>query len=154
MDKILKSLSTLGFVGYLPAPGTMGTVASLPLVYCLSFLSMPWQTGILSIAFVLSYFVIDGALKHFHESDPSQIVLDEVIGCLITFYCIQYSYVAFLMGFVLFRLFDIFKPFGIKRFEALPGAVGILLDDCVAGIFAHVILRFLLLCLSHYNLMF
>jgi len=151
MAKILKSLATLGFVGYLPAPGTMGTVASLPLAYGLSLLSMPWQTGILFIAFVLSYFVIDGALRYFNESDPSQIVLDEVIGCLITFYCIQYSYFAFFVGFVLFRLFDIFKPFGIKRFEALPGAAGVLLDDCVAGIFAHIVLRLVFLWLLPLN---
>ena len=154
MDKVLKSLATLGFVGYLPAPGTMGTIASLPLAYYLSFLSVQWQTVILCITFILSYFIIAGALKEFNKSDPSQIVLDEVVGCLITFYCIQYSYTAFFIGFVLFRLFDIFKPLGIKRFEALPGASGVLLDDCVAGMFAHVILRLLLLWLPHFNLIF
>jgi phosphatidylglycerophosphatase A len=66
----------------------------------------------ITILFGISYFVIGGALKYFQKTDPSQIILDEVIGTLVTFFGISYSPLIGLLGFILFRLLDIFKPFG------------------------------------------
>ena len=138
---VSKSIATLGFFGYLPAPGTMGTIVTLPLAYGLSFLTLPHQAAVILIASCVSYFVIKGALQSFTTSDPSQIILDELIGTLVTFYGIQYNPTNFVVGFILFRLFDIFKPLGIKYLEKLPGAWGVLLDDVAAGVFANLILR-------------
>ncbi|MDP3788112.1 MAG: phosphatidylglycerophosphatase A [Candidatus Chromulinivorax sp.] len=156
MSKILKRIATLGPIGYLPAPGTMGTIAALPLAYGISCMPVLWQLVIIMILFGISYFVIGGALKCFQESDlsgrsrkaktdPSQIILDEVIGTLVTFCGISYSPFIGLLGFVLFRLLDIFKPFGIHHLEKIPGSFGILIDDVAAGLLAHLILRLLLL---------
>lgn len=142
MDKILKSIATLGFIGYFPAPGTMGTLVALPLAYGLSCASLHQQAAIIAILFGVSYFVIRAALKNFHVSDPSQIILDELIGTLVTFFGITYSPAAFFLGFVLFRLFDIFKPFGIRYLEKMPGAFGILIDDVAAGVCANLLLRY------------
>ncbi len=141
MEKSLKSIATLGRIGYLPAPGTMGTIAALPLAYGLSLVSMPWQVVIAIVVSIISYFVIDRALQFFTTSDPSQIILDEVAGTLVTFCCVGFSPMAFFVGFVLFRLLDIFKPCGISYVEKLPGAWGVLLDDVVAGVVANLILR-------------
>ena len=140
---LTKSIATLGFIGYFPAPGTMGTMVAFPLAYGLSLLTLPQQAGVIIVASCFSYFIIKRALQIFRTSDPSQIILDEVVGTLVTFYGISCSAKNFIAGFFLFRLFDIFKPCGIKSLEKLPGAWGVLLDDVVAGIFANLILRLL-----------
>lgn len=142
--KVAKCIATLGPIGYLQAPGTMGTISALPLAYGLSYLSLPWQAAIIIVASCVSYYIIREALKSFSTQDPSHIILDEVIGTLVTFFAIAYSPIAIFMGFVLFRLFDIFKPCGIRYFEKIPGSMGVLLDDVIAGIFANIILRLLL----------
>lgn len=143
MSKILKWFATLGPIGYLPAPGTMGTIAALPLAYGISCMPIVWQIVIIMILFGISYFVIGGALKYFQNFDPSQIILDEVIGTLVTFCGISYSPLIGVLGFILFRLLDIFKPFGIHHLEKIPGSFGILIDDVAAGLLAHLILRLL-----------
>ncbi len=145
MSKILKRIATLGPIGYLPAPGTMGTIAALPVAYAISCMPVSWQLMMIMILFGISYFVIGGALQYFKNFDPSQIILDEVIGTLVTFCGISYSPVIGLLGFILFRLLDIFKPFGIHHLEKIPGSFGILIDDVAAGLLAHLILRLLLL---------
>ncbi len=143
MRRIAKYIATLGPIGYLPAPGTMGTLVTLPLVYCLSILSLEIQfLAIVSLS-IISFFIIRQALTFFKVLDPSHIILDEVIGCLITFIGITCNWTSVFAGFLLFRMFDILKPFGIKRVEKFRGAWGVLLDDCVAGLFANI----LLLCL-------
>jgi phosphatidylglycerophosphatase A len=141
ITQICTSIATLGPIGYLPAPGTMGTVAALPLAYGLLTFSVTWQLTIIASLFCISYFIIDRALQVFTSDDPSQIILDEVIGTLVTFCCLAYSPVTFLAGFAFFRLYDITKPFGIRSLEKIPGSFGILIDDVGAGILAHLILR-------------
>lgn len=145
MEKITGSIATLSFVGYLPASGTMGTLAALPCAYIFTFLTLSYQVTILLILHFLSLLIIDRTLQKFAQSDPQEIVLDEFIGTLVTFTGIVYSPFVFLVGFLLFRLFDIFKPLGINYLERLPGAFGILLDDSLAGLFANLTLRYLLL---------
>lgn len=143
--KLCKFIATLGPVGYLPAPGTMGTLATLPLVYLLSSLFILDQCLFVLLFTFISYFIIKNSLPYFSVSDPSYIILDEVVGCLITFIGIDLSWQSLLAGFLLFRLFDILKPFGIKRVEKIPGAWGVLLDDCAAGLLANIILWVLLI---------
>lgn len=143
--KISKYSATLGPIGYLPAPGTMGTIVTLPLAYLLSFMPLSLQFVIIMIVCALSYGIIHNALKSFTMTDPSHIILDEVMGTLVTFYGIGWNPIAFLVGFILFRLNDIFKPFGIRYIEKIPGAFGVLLDDLAAGFVAQIFLRLLFL---------
>ena len=77
----------------------------------------------------------------FGTTDPGQGVIDEVVGMLITFYAIPLGWIALLAGFVLFRIFDIIKPYPAARFEYLPGGLGMMADDAVAALYAHVCLR-------------
>lgn len=146
MIKILQWIVTLGPIGYLPAPGTMGTIATLPLAYVLSFLPFAYQLIALAALSCAAYFVICRALPNFAgATDPSQIIIDEVIGTLVTFVGFRYHPLVWICGFLLFRLFDIFKPCGIRKLEKIPGGFGILIDDVVAGLWAHSILRLLFL---------
>jgi len=144
MKYIAKFIATLGPIGYLPAPGTMGTLVALPLIYSLSKLSFEIQSLMIVVLCMSSFFIIRQALTFFQIADPSHIILDEVVGCVITFIGIPVCWVTLVAGFLLFRLFDILKPFGIKRIENFSGAWGVLLDDCVAGLFANILLQFLM----------
>lgn len=138
--------TTMGGIGYLPAPGTMATVATLPIVILLSLVSpFIYFIGI-GILYLVCVTLIKYALLFFHTEDPSPIVLDEFVGTLITFLLVPISWHTMLIGFILFRLFDISK-IGLRRFERIKGPHGIMLDDVVAGLmscFALHIINYLL----------
>jgi len=143
MQRLSKQLATIGCIGYLKAPGTMGSLAALPLVYFFSTMQIFQLTVSMIIMLVCSLIIVHKALPAFQESDPSQIIIDEVVGCCVTFYGVSLNLYTIIVGFLLFRFFDIFKPLGIKKIEKLPGAFGVIADDFVAGIFANLLLRWL-----------
>ena len=135
--------ATLGQVGYMIASGTAATLVTMPLMYLLRvWLPSSAYLMVLIASLLVAVPVINRALEYFKEDqDPSQIVLDEVIGCLVTFYMIPLCWQTMFAGFVLFRFFDITKWFGIQRAEHLVGAWGVLIDDVLAGLLANVILQ-------------
>lgn len=142
-------LSTLGPIGFLPMPGTFGTMCAMPLLIGLRYAAA--QSGLqhqenLVIAglFFLLLWIIDQGLRNFRKQDPSEIVLDEVLGYFVTMMYVPLTPLALLLAFAYFRFFDIVKPLGIDHIERIPGAWGVLLDDVVAGIWAHVCLVFTL----------
>lgn len=139
-------LATLGPVGYLPASGTVATLVALPLIYLFSFLD-PSPVLWLIVVFCATIFamkIIGQALEQFKVRDPSEIVLDEVVGCLVLFYAVPITFTSLGLGFILFRFFDILKPLGIRKCELLYGSLGVVMDDILAGIFANIVLRILL----------
>lgn len=133
---------TLGYIGYLQAPGTMATLFTLPFVY-LFYLTRTVNYLIITLILGLIAFLCITFLNKFLNHDPSEIVIDEVIGCLFTFIAIKITFKTIFLGFILFRIFDITKPFGIKKIEKLNGAAGILLDDIAAGILSNLLLHVL-----------
>jgi len=136
------SLATLGPIGYLPAPGTMATLCTLPFIYLFSFFAIPTSVYIVGIciAAIIAFKIIEKALEGFRQRDPSEIVLDEVVGCLIVFLAVPVTVPTLLAGFFLFRFFDIAKPFGIKKTELLYGSLGVMMDDILCGILVNIIL--------------
>ena len=130
------------------APGTMGTVAAIP-VYLLFAQFNFWVFSLLTIiSTVVGVWICDVAAKKLNEHDYGGIVWDEVAGYLITMWFtvafIPFSWTAIISGFILFRIFDIIKPQPIKWVDSqVEGGLGIMLDDVIAGIFAGVILYFL-----------
>jgi len=135
-----KTIATLGPIGYLPAPGTCASAVSLLLVI------VPWPQplyfGLLILASGVAAESIRRALPYFDgRHDPPEIVIDELVGILVTFYAVPISFKTVVLGFALFRLFDIIKPFGIPRLEKFGGPPGIILDDIAAGLFAGVTLH-------------
>ena len=143
-EKCLVLFATGCYAGYIPiAPGTFGTLIAIPLCYLLSELRA--LEGILFIvAFTGSAVWISGKVeKVIKKKDAGLIVIDEMTGMLVTLFLIPWSAKSVVAGFFLFRLFDIAKPFPIRRLEEkLPGGWGVVGDDILAGIYANVVLRF------------
>jgi phosphatidylglycerophosphatase A len=131
------------YAGYLPgAPGTYGTLVAIPVCYLLSRLGL--LTGIVFIGtFVgVAVWVSNEAETIFRKKDSPLIVVDEMAGFLVTLFLIPWSAKSLVTGFVVFRIFDIVKPFPIRRLESqLPGGWGVVADDVFAGFYANVISR-------------
>ncbi|MBI5416917.1 phosphatidylglycerophosphatase A [Candidatus Poribacteria bacterium] len=136
-------LSTGFYAGYFPyIPGTAGTLVGV-IIYIL-------LKNIGEIAYITgsSFFILIGiitihiSLKHFEFVDPSEIVIDEIAGFLITMFMIPKQFYTVLIGFILFRIFDILKPVPINKLENLPDAWGVMMDDIGAGIYANILLQF------------
>jgi len=126
-------------VGLLPkAPGTWGSILGLLLAAAVCF-SMYLYVFVFVLVCGIAYFYFE-RFKSGFEKDPSFFVLDEVCGIFVTFALTGVSWKLCLPGFFLFRLFDIWKPFPIKKLENLPGYWGIMADDLLAGLYAAVIL--------------
>lgn len=127
------------------APGTCGTVAALPVYLLLEQLNSAWWYGFLTLLLtLLGIWLCDVAAKRLGEHDFGGIVWDEIAGFLITMSYVPATGQNILAGFVLFRLFDIVKPWPIKWIDQkVAGGFGIMLDDVIAGIFACLCLLWL-----------
>ena len=141
----LRNIATQGAVGYGQAPGTVATIMMIPLIYFLGTLhvSAQFYCLITAIFVILGWYVAYCALPFFSESDPSEIVIDEMVAFIALFCFIPINLKTIILGFILFRLFDIFKPFGISYFEHLPGAAGVMMDDLAAALAANTCLQVL-----------
>ncbi len=145
-QKIPAFLSTLGPIGYVTASGTVATLVTIPFVFWLqSVLPIPRHyIAAVGILCIICTFIVQKAVSYFdRHDDPSEIVLDEVIGCFITFWGIALTTQSVLIGFILFRALDIIKFGLVKKAEHLADAWGIMGDDIVAAIIANIVLRIL-----------
>jgi phosphatidylglycerophosphatase A len=143
-------LFATGFgVGYSPlAPGTLGTLVAIPIYYFLSEIPSPIYEITLIAFFFLSVWISANAEIYYGKKDDQRIVIDEIMGFLITMLWIPKTVHFVVIGFFLFRFFDILKPFPIRRLERkLKGGFGVVLDDVLAGIYANILLRLVLLAL-------
>ncbi len=126
-------------------PGTMGTVSAVP-IYLAFIHTNIWLYSILTIAVVISGIWICGdAANKLGEHDFGGIVWDEIAGLLITLWFVPFSWFALLVGFILFRIFDILKPWPIKwADQKVSGGFGIMLDDVLAALLAAGVLHFII----------
>jgi phosphatidylglycerophosphatase A len=132
-------LLALGFgSGLSPVmPGTMGTLAAIPLYLLIQGLSAPWYLLILVLGFVAGIWICNAATSAIGRHDHGAIVWDEIIGFGITMFAAPTGAWWILAGFVLFRFFDIVKPWPIRWFDRrIHGGFGIMFDDVIAGLFA------------------
>ena len=139
-------LATVGRVGYLPkAPGTWGTLASL--ILFIGFRELVPTTSYLFISLVfifslLSIYITTRAEKLLNKKDPTEIVLDEVVGFFVACIALPQDFLWLLAAFILFRLADIFKPFPARWIQDhCKGGLGIVGDDIVAGLYTCVVLQ-------------
>ncbi|MCG9697293.1 phosphatidylglycerophosphatase A [Shewanella sp. Isolate11] len=124
------------------APGTFGTLAAIPLYLLMMNLSLSWYLGLTLLSVIAGFYICDKASKDMGVHDHGAIVWDEVAGLLITLIAAPAGWVWLLVGFVLFRIFDILKPWPIKWLDAkVHGGFGIMIDDVLAGIFALICLQ-------------
>ena len=149
MRQVIIFLASGAYTGYSPfAPGTAGSVVGLIIGY---FLCAPaWQhepmffVAIFAAVMVLACLIAGRAEEIFGEHDSSRIVLDEVLGMIATMFLNPLGWLSLLGGFLLFRLFDIIKPFPASLIDRrMPGGPGVMLDDLFAGIYANIVLRIL-----------
>jgi phosphatidylglycerophosphatase A len=146
MTRLAVFISTFGYSGFFPfAPGTVGSLAGL-IVYLGIERAGPsgvaHGAGIL-VLFGLGVWAGTRAEQHFRTIDAGPIVIDEVVGMLITLFLVPVGVTGAVAGFLLFRVFDIVKPFPAGPAERLPGGFGVMCDDAIAGIYANVCLRLL-----------
>lgn len=127
------------------APGTFGTIAAIPLWYCLQFLPFYSYLGIVLIIFIFGTYFAHKASHELNVHDHGGIVIDEFVGYFITMSLIPTSWINVLIGFILFRIFDVIKPWPIRYFDKhVKGGFGIMIDDVIAGLIACLIFHLLL----------
>ncbi|MDY0269335.1 phosphatidylglycerophosphatase A family protein [Trichloromonas sp.] len=146
MNRFILFLSSNAGLGYAPvASGTFGTLAGIPVFYLLSgFPPLLYLLTWLALLF-LSFWAAGAAGKIYGVADDGRIVIDELVGYLVTVAFLSFSWNAALLGFLLFRVFDILKPPPASWFDQrLKNGYGVVLDDVVAGLYGAVALRLLL----------
>ena len=137
MDKLVMAIATGFYTGYTPkAPGTMGTLVAFPIHFLIILLSASGYYLALVAILVLAIITAGMAEKIIDRQDPGMVVIDEIIGMLIGLINAPLTLPALVTAFVLFRIFDIWKPFPVCWFDDhLHGGTGIVLDDVMAGIY-------------------
>ena len=140
-EKLIKLLATGFGAGLAPvAPGTTGTLVGV--LICLIFPPLHWLLRLLIVIFLLVFaiYIAERAEQVYRKKDDQRIVIDEIAGFQVTMLPVAITGLHLLVGFVLFRIFDILKPFPIGNLQKLPGGWGVVIDDVAAGIYAGVIL--------------
>jgi phosphatidylglycerophosphatase A len=145
MLKTVRYLATLGPIGYVPlCPGTVASLVTVVVMWILPELSWQFHLGIMAVVIPFSIWASGLVAQDLGQKDPSCAVIDEVVGMNIALIGLSQSWQSYVAAFVLFRLFDIAKPFPINVIEErLSGGMGIVMDDVAAGLAARFVLAVL-----------
>ena len=146
MPRVVLFLATGAYAGYAPvAPGTVGSLLAIPMAlfsYRVSLFSPSLSALLIALLIAGACWVAGEAEKLFAERDSGRIVIDEIVGFLAATFLLEPSIGRFLAVFLLFRLFDILKPFPAGYLDRhLKGGIGVVLDDVVAGIYTNIFVR-------------
>ena len=146
MIRLAVAVATAGYIGYFPiASGTVGSAGGLLLYALLLPLhSITVDLTVIVVLCAVGVWAGTTAEQYFGGIDPGPVVIDEVVGMLVTMLFVPPGWAAAIAGFLLFRLFDVIKPYPSSRFEHLPGGWGVMADDVMAAIYANLALRGLL----------
>jgi phosphatidylglycerophosphatase A len=155
LENFIVNMATLFGLGKFPAmPGTLGSFMGLLLhIILIQNLSIFPMIFTLIAIILLAIVICDMAEKMFEEKDPSCVILDEFVAMPICFLGIKHFVPAtiamwkiWVLGFIIFRIFDVLKPFGIKKSQDLSGGIGIVIDDIIAAAYTNVTM--ILICLT------
>ena len=142
---LIHAFATFGGTGYAPiAPATAASLVFAVLWGLASPVGMPVQVGLLVVVVALGVPAATW-MENRHGKDPHIVVSDEVAGMIVTYLGVSTGWTGWLVGFFWFRVFDIAKPFPVRRAENLPGGWGITIDDILAGVYAQIFLRLTLM---------
>ena len=138
---IWRFVATFFYLGKLPfAPGSWGSLGAL-LVWLLLPVTFSVHLSVIIILFVLGVYSSNRIAKYLDDHDPSEVVIDEVVGMGISLFMLPHNFLLYLLSFILFRVFDILKPSFIYRIQNLSGGWGIMLDDVLAGLLTFTIVK-------------
>lgn len=152
LDKVVTFIATGAYSGFFPfAPGTAGTLAAVPVYLFLSWLASPFYLIALLALLPVSFWSAGRAEKIFKKKDSGFIVIDEIVGFMVTMFHVPFGWRYIIAGFLLFRFFDITKIYPARAMEKMGGGMGVLMDDVVAGIYASLALQ-ALITLGFFNL--
>jgi phosphatidylglycerophosphatase A len=149
MRRLIILLATWWGVGFCPiAPGTVGTLATIPFFLLLSLLPLWMYLFCVLVLGFAACWVAGRAETIFGAQDPRAVVIDEVVGFLAVMIALPPTWPYLLAGFCLFRAFDVLKPPPIRFVERrVKGGYGVVLDDVLAALYAHITIRILILFL-------
>jgi len=142
-SRIARLAASFFYVGFVPIiPGTFGSLAAFALYFPLLYLNLwPVYLGVVVAVSALGVWAATRAEKDSRIVDPGFVVIDEVAGQLITLFLVPFSWLHVVVGFVLFRILDILKPFPARRAENLHGGLGIMADDIIVGVYGCLLLH-------------
>jgi len=144
MNRFFIFIATGFGAGFSPiVPGTMGTLVAIPIYYSVSSISSPLYELTLVAFFFFSSWISHQAEGYWGSKDDRRIVIDEIMGFLVTMLWVPKTLFSIVAGFILFRFFDILKPFPIRRLEGVKSGYGVVLDDVLAGIYANIVVHLL-----------
>ena len=143
MHRVGLFIATCGYLGYVPvAPGTFGSAAGLVAFYAVrSTGSMSVELAAIIVLFAIGIWSGTVAEHHLGGVDPAPVVLDEVVGMLITLAFLPVSVTGAIVGFFVFRVLDVVKPWPSARFERLPGGLGVMADDGMAALYGNLVMQ-------------
>jgi phosphatidylglycerophosphatase A len=143
MRRLAVLICSFGYIGFFPfAPGTVGSAAGVAVYVAARYLALPYFEMVLIVALLVAGIVFTRPCEEeLRCIDPGPIVIDEVMGMLITLFMIPVGWAGILLGFALFRVLDVVKPFPARQLEQLHGGFGVMADDAMAAIYANLLLR-------------
>jgi len=143
MHRVGLFIATCGYLGYVPvAPGTFGSAAGLAVFFLIrSTGSATLEGAAILVLFAIGIWSGTIAEHHFGGVDPAPVVMDEVVGMLITLAFLPVSLTGAIVGFLVFRVLDVYKPWPSARFERLPGGLGVMADDGMAAIYGNAVMH-------------
>ena len=143
MNRLSKIISTFFGVGYFPlAPGTLTSLIVVLLYkFYLHTLSWPFYLMFLFFLFIIGIITSTQYSSDLKNKDPRNIVIDEALGQALLLFHLGEAWFPLILSFLLFRLFDIVKPYPIKKIENFPKGWGIMMDDVAAAVYAGVLIR-------------
>ena len=142
MKRLAVLIATVGGAGYFPvAPGTVGSAVGIAIYYVSRAWPLPSQFALVAAVSVVGIWAGSVAARHFAKEDPGQVVVDEVAGQLLTLFATGAGPGGIVLGFFVFRVLDIIKPWPARGFERLPGGLGIMADDLMAGVYGNLLVR-------------
>jgi len=137
-------ICTFGYVGFVPfAPGTIGSLAGLAVYGLLRWSGATWpiEAAVIVALFVAGTWSGTHAERHFGTTDPGPGVIDEVVGMLITLFLLPSSWAIIVVGFLVFRVLDVIKPYPANRLERLHGGLGMMTDDVMSAVYSNLVLQ-------------
>jgi phosphatidylglycerophosphatase A len=149
MRKKIELITSFFYLGHSPfMPGTMGSLGGLIVYFFVRGNDILYAFSILFL-FTLGVLFAGEAEKVYRRKDPSMIVIDEACGMLLALFFVPFNLYSVILGFFIFRIFDILKPPPARRLEKLTGSLGIMFDDIVAALYTNIILQIAFRLIRH-----